>query len=369
MPPGRPPRSRSQGPWRDPNRAQPPPHGDGARGRWFHVVQRGVGRRPVFPCAGDIDWFLEQLARLSARGSTELHAYSILSNHCHLLLRSTPGDLSCDLRLLFAAYARRLNRRLQRDGPLFGSRSRVTSVTSPAHWRAAIAYIDRNAVTAGLAMRPEDYPFGSAWHYAHDSRPPWLTRDAIEAHVRRRFGAAEFDPAHYRHVFPAGVHASDVVARRLDQPARRPDPADDLLSSAPAHVRHWLERRARLADGCAAGPALVAPGALMEALAASRATRPEWQLAPRGRHRSGPRRDGWKVVAAGLLRLAAGLALAEIAERLGTSTSGAHYLVRQHRDLLRSDAAYAACAQRLLSAALRRTHGQPRTGELCKNDP
>lgn len=335
---------------------------------WFHAVQRGLGRRPVFPTAGDIEGFLLLLARLAARGRTELHAYSILSNHCHLLLWGRRGDVSRDLRILFAAHARRLNRRLRRDGPLFGSRSRVTPVSSPSHWRAAVAYIDRNAVKAGLARRPEDYPFGSAWHYARDSRPPWLTRDALEAHVCRRSGAA-FHPAHYRRVFTAGEHAAEVVARRLDRPARCPGPAEDLLSTAPDPVRRWLEGRAQIADGCAAGPALVAPGALLEALAGARAARPDWRLAPRGRRRSGPLRDGWKVLGAGLLRASAGLTLAEIATRLETSISGAHFLVRQHRDLMPADTAYATLAQRLLSEALRRTQGPTSAGELCKNDP
>jgi len=348
---------------RVPTPARPAPRAGRAPDLWFHVVQRGIGRRTVFPGTVEVESFLVLLARMAAGGRTQLHAYSILSNHCHLLLRGQRDDLSDDLRQLFAAHSRRLNRRLGRDGPLFGSRSRVTPVTSPAHWRAAIAYIDRNAVAAGLVGQPEDYPFGSAWHYARGTHPAWLTRDVLEAHVRRRSGGA-FDFTLYRRVFPSGRHAADVVARRLEQPARCPGPADDLLSAGPADVRRWLESRARIADGCAAGPVLVAPDALMEALADSRRTRPEWRLAPRGRLRSGPRRDGWKIVGAGLLRLSAGLTLAEIAVRLGTSVSGAHALVRQHRELLPVDAAYAACALRLLTVALRRSLGPPQAGEL-----
>ncbi len=338
----------------------------GAGQRWFHVVRRGVGRRPIFPTAADIACFFELLARFTALGRSEVHACSILSNHCHLLVRSRPRDLSHDLRVVFGTYARHLNRRLHRDGPLLGNGSRVTCIGTLEHWIAAIAYIDRNAVEAGLAREAATYPFGSAWHYARGTRPAWLVGTAVEAHVRSQTGAAVFHPADYARTFadPSCAHARAVVERWLARPGLSLSPSDDLVRAARPEVRRWLERRAKAADGGAAGPALVASRALLEAIAAEKLVQPVWELASRGHRRSGPRRDGWKVVGAGLLRTAAGLALAEIAASLGISISGAHMLIRQHRDLMQLRPDYAARAQRLLSSALRRTHGATRAGEL-----
>jgi REP element-mobilizing transposase RayT len=327
---------------------------------WFHVVRRGVGRRPVFPTAADIDRFLQLLASASGGLRMEVHACSILSNHCHLLVRGQPRAVRHGLRMVFGTYARHLNRRLDRDGQLFLTRRRETRVQAVDHWCAVIAYIDRNAVEAGLAARPADYPFCSAWHYARGSRPLWLTRDVVESHVRHCSGGRRFDSQAYSRVFPAltGGHMRTVVERRLAQPARTLGPTDDLLDAAPAHVRQWLERRAMSADGLAAGPALAAPAAILQALRDERRADGDWLLPPRGPSRSGPRRDGWRVLAAGLLRTSAGMALAEVAESLGISVSGAHQLARQHGELLLQRPEYAARAQRLLSSALRRTRGR-----------
>ena len=88
---------------------------------WFHVVQRGVGRRPVFARGDDVRSILAGLQLESERSGVELHAYSVLTNHCHLLVRGQPEAVSAAMRRVFAVCALRINRRLHRDGPLFGS--------------------------------------------------------------------------------------------------------------------------------------------------------------------------------------------------------------------------------------------------------
>src|SRR5262245_35798101 len=334
---------------------------------WFHVVHRGVGRRPVFARTADVRKFLELVARHADRGAFELHAYAVLTNHCHLLVRARPSTLWDGLRGVFGPYSRRINRRLHRDGPLFGSRPRRRRIRSGAHWRATVAYIDRNPVEAGLASRAAQYPYGSAWHYARASGPPWLHRGVIEEFVRREAAASVYRPADYARVFgdaelPGGSQV--VVTRRLARPERADDPLDGLLAAAPADVRRWLEQLARRADGVAAGPSLIDPSTPLAELEQAKRMSGAWTLDPgppgeaaggfRRKRRGGLRRDGWSVLACGLLRTASGLTLDEIGQLVRLSVGGVHFQVRCHARLVALDDIYKARAASLLSAALKK---------------
>ncbi len=91
-------------------------------GSWHHVVSRGIATRPLFETRDDIRFFLSRLATEVRKGRIEIHAYSILTTHYHLLLRSPRGELSEALRIAQNAHSRRFNRLHRRDGSLIRGR-------------------------------------------------------------------------------------------------------------------------------------------------------------------------------------------------------------------------------------------------------
>ena len=52
-----------------------------------HVIQRGNHRQPIFFATGDYDKFLEDLGVAAKAYFCETHAYALMTNHVHLLLR------------------------------------------------------------------------------------------------------------------------------------------------------------------------------------------------------------------------------------------------------------------------------------------
>ena len=60
-------------------------------GSWHHVVNRGLARRTLFEDRTDYRRFLAWIARASRRGLVEVHAYSLLPNHLHLLAEVIPA--------------------------------------------------------------------------------------------------------------------------------------------------------------------------------------------------------------------------------------------------------------------------------------
>src|SRR3954468_6564573 len=86
---------------------------------WFHVMNRGAARQPIFHTKHDARQFLALVGEATDRFGVEVHAYCLMTNHYHLLLRCPNGGLSQFMHLLGSHYVTYLNSRLDRDGPLF----------------------------------------------------------------------------------------------------------------------------------------------------------------------------------------------------------------------------------------------------------
>ena len=107
------------------------------------MLNRALARRSVFEHRGDTRFFLSLLARAAHKHWLEVHAYTVLTNHFHLLVRSLDGRLSEAMGWIEYRYVRYFNRSRNRDGPLFRGRFTSLNVTTVPYWRTLIRYIDQ----------------------------------------------------------------------------------------------------------------------------------------------------------------------------------------------------------------------------------
>ena len=81
------------------------------------------------------------------------------------------------MRHVDGLYTQRFNRRHRRDGSLFRGRYKAILVDADEYLAAVVRYIHLNAVEAGLARMPEDYPWASHRYYVQAKGVPvWLER-------------------------------------------------------------------------------------------------------------------------------------------------------------------------------------------------
>jgi len=318
-------------------------------------MSRGIARRTLFESRSDVRTFLALLAGAVRRGDLEVHVYSILTTHFHLLVRSPRGGLSRAMQRILDAYARWFNRGRRRDGPLFRGRFVNRIVESEAYFRAVVRYIDHNPVGARMARTATAYPYGSAWHYARSAGPPWLERATVEGVLRSR-REGPWDPRDYACFADAvpGPGTRWLAERRLrgSGPGRE-DPLDDLLAAAPGRVRDWMMRKARLADGTSPGWTLVSPSSIRRCLGAHLRARGPREVAL-GRRRA----PFGEVLEAGLLRNCAGLRLDEVARTMGLTCGTARNRVLLFAEAAGRQGELLEEASAILESALSLDHGR-----------
>lgn len=320
-----------------------------------HVMNRGLARRTIFETRADARYFLALLARAHRRGQIEIHAYSLMSTHFHLVLRSVDGRLSETMRWVLNRYVRYFNRTRRRDGPLMRGRFRSIPVRSFVYLRTLLRYIDQNAVDAGLVARPADYAHGSARHLRGlERRPLWLSRTLVERLLERHGRPEQSRTAKYDMVFAPRLseRQKSWIEARLSGKARGFDELEGLLGGSAA-VGAWAKRKAQLADGTQPGIPVVDPETVAEVMTGASEALSEIIARPR----SGRMRAASELMKTALLRDAAGLPFVTIAARIGVSAGTPQKLYRLHRECI-GDRGYRDAYAALVSRALRSLHGE-----------
>jgi putative transposase len=129
--------------------------------RSVHVIWRGVRRSRIFVDDLDATRFVEMLTRVCEGQGWMCHAYCLMPNHVHLLLRTPDGDLPTGMQRLGTRYAMLFNRRHGFAGHVFERRYWSAAVERDSHLFQLIHYIAHNPVRAGLCEAPEDWRWSS----------------------------------------------------------------------------------------------------------------------------------------------------------------------------------------------------------------
>jgi putative transposase len=170
----------------------------------YHVLNRRVGRLPLFEKPADYAAFEKILAEAHAATRLRITAYCLMPNHWHLLLwPRRDGELSEVLRWITVTHTQRWHAHHQTagTGPVYQGRFKAFPVQTDEHFLTVARYVERNALRANLVDRAEEWQWGSLWRWTHrDSlQTAWLgdwpvdrPRDWV-VRVNRSQGASELE--------------------------------------------------------------------------------------------------------------------------------------------------------------------------------
>lgn len=159
-------------------------------GTLHHVILRGIEKRKIVDDDRDHQNFLERLGNLVEDTETKIYAWSLLTNHAHLLLRSSPSGLPRFMRRFLTGYAVTYNLRHHRHGHLFQNRYHSIVCDEEVYFRELVRYIHLNPLRARLVnslLELDRYPWCGHAVLMGRVRHDWQDRD----HVLRWFGEKE----------------------------------------------------------------------------------------------------------------------------------------------------------------------------------
>lgn len=210
---------------------------------FYHVFFRGVNHCYLFEELHDYTKMLNYLSDIQDELSIEFHAYCLMGNHAHLLLREkNQKDISKAMHKVLGAYAYWFNRKYARSGPLISSRYTSKPVDADGYLLSVMRYIHQNPVTAGMVDHISDYQWSSYRDYLQQHSTLTETSFILDMLAKNRQAAVErfqdfhntFNPADFSEQERPRL-TQDQFRQRIVSLLEGAEP--HVLSSQPPHVR------------------------------------------------------------------------------------------------------------------------------------
>lgn len=149
-------------------------------GAWYHVFSMAARRRPVFKTEEHRDLFLEVVQQTAETYGVEIHAYCVVPDQYHLLIRTPRANLSRTLRQLNGVFTQRSNKRFGGKGQLFRGRYKAVLIDEATYLGATARFIHHVPVVTEQAARPDQYQWSSARAQTGGIKgPAWLNTKAL----------------------------------------------------------------------------------------------------------------------------------------------------------------------------------------------
>lgn len=176
-----------------------------APGTLHHVIVRGIERRRMVDDVADRKNFVERLGKLACGTETRIYAWALMTNHAHILLRSSEFGLSAFMRRLLTGYAIYYNRRHRRWGHLFQNRYKSIVCDEDAYFTELVRYIHLNPLRAMLVKslsQLDRYRWSGHGAIMGKFKCDWQDRDYVLRWFGQKEGAAQ---KAYRHYVEKGI--------------------------------------------------------------------------------------------------------------------------------------------------------------------
>jgi len=151
-------------------------------GTLHHVIIRGIEKRRIVDDREDRDRFVDRIGELALESGTAIYAWTLLTNHAHILLRSGKEGLSKFMRRFLTGYSVTYNRRHNRHGHLFQNRYKSIVCDEDSYFQELVRYIHLNPLRAKLvetSMALEKYTWCGHGVVTGRLKNDWQDRDYV----------------------------------------------------------------------------------------------------------------------------------------------------------------------------------------------
>jgi len=154
-------------------------------GGYYHVMGRGLERRRIFATKKDKEDFLGRLTLLVKALQFDCLAWSLMTNHYHLLIRVSDVPLSQLMRRLLSGYATNYNIRHKRSGYVFQNRYKSILCDAGSYFLELVRYIHLNPIKAKMLKgisELDTYPWTGHAAIMRKNLNDWQNIDEVLGH-------------------------------------------------------------------------------------------------------------------------------------------------------------------------------------------
>ena len=214
-----------------------------------HMTQRGLDRQPVFFSDADREVYLRLVRAAVARFGADLVGYCLMTNHVHwVVVPRADESLARAFGEAHGRYAAYANARMSRSGHFWQNRFFSCSLDRAYLW-AALRYVERNPLRAGLAAASAAYPWSSAAAHTGAAPPP----DWLEPEPKR----SSFTPPEWAAYLESDTMGDEEAALRRNTYTGRPAGSPQFVAWAESQLGRTLAAQpgGRQKKAAAAAPA------------------------------------------------------------------------------------------------------------------
>jgi len=138
----------------------------------YHVLNRSVAGLPLFRKEKDYEAFERIMIEAQSLHPTRILAWCLMRTHWHFVVwPREDGELTAHFRWLAHTHAMRWHvaHNTVGRGHLYQGRFKSFPVQEDEYFYTLCRYVERNALTAQVVQRAEDWRWGSLWARRHGS--------------------------------------------------------------------------------------------------------------------------------------------------------------------------------------------------------
>jgi len=139
-------------------------------GATYHVTVRCNNKEHLIDPETFSPMYKRVLQLAKEKYEVEVHNYTIMTNHVHLVLMTNLDNISRFMQYVNSQSARRYNRMIDRSGHFWGERFFSEIIETDEHLFNTMVYIDLNMWRAGGVDDPKDWKYGSYNVYAYGKK-------------------------------------------------------------------------------------------------------------------------------------------------------------------------------------------------------
>ncbi len=151
----------------------------------YHVTVRTNNREFQFQGKRFFRLLAQVLYEAAKKYQVQVNHVVLMSNHPHLILRTTEPNLHRFMQYVNGQVARRFNRATGRTGHLWGARYHATILETDEYYESCVRYVYRNPIRAKMVEKASEYEHSTFNFVAFGKR---VEVSVVDDHLILKFG-------------------------------------------------------------------------------------------------------------------------------------------------------------------------------------